>query len=370
MVVFLITAKRLDRPGWDAGVYNPAVFNPYAIESLFKSQHAQATQNITIPTATITITATVVTTEHSVETITPTPPPLPTSSAAPQDAASSPQASTEAAAAKDPMCAGFPDTSNILLVMKTGATESYDKLPVQIMTVLKCVSDFLLFSDLDQRIGGFHVRDSLETVLAEAKEDNGDFDLYRLQQNCAVDQDNCARILEGADSAGWNLDKYKNIHMAEKAYQLRPHHDWYLFVDADTYVSLPNLVYALGRMDPSEPRYLGVPTVIGDGLFAHGGSGYVVSQAAMKAFVGMHPGIANQYDVETRHHCCGDFLFAVALQETTGIMVEGFVSFFFDCRHCHAPLTKRISIFSGPYPMVKSPSRPSTAQTHGVTPSA
>lgn len=210
--------------------------------------------------------------------------------------------------------------------MKTGATESYDKLPVQIMTVLKCIPDFLLFSDLEQHIGGYHVRDSLETVLSDAKEGNADFDLYRAQQACAVNQDECSKILEGADSAGWNLDKYKNIHMAEKAYRLRPDYDWYVFVDADTYVSWPNMVYALKQLDPAKERYLGVPTVIGDKLFAHGGSGYVVSRGAMKEFAGKHPGIANKWDVEIQNNCCGDFVFAQALHETLGIEVEGFVS--------------------------------------------
>lgn len=226
----------------------------------------------------------------------------------------------------DPICDGFPDISGILLVMKTGATESFDKLPTQLITILRCLPDFLLFSDLDQHIAGYHVRDSLETVLSTAKDDNADFDLYRQQKDCVIDQDMCATTVEGAQGAGWNLDKYKNIHMAEKAHRLRPGYDWYFFVDADTYVSWRNLVHMLRKLDPTRPRYLGSPTFIGGYPFAHGGSGYIVSSAAMMEFAGQNPGIANKYDGKVKDVCCGDYMFAVSLKDTIGITVENLVS--------------------------------------------
>lgn len=45
-------------------------------------------------------------------------------------------------------CDNFPDTQGILLVMKTGATEAYNKLPTHFVTHMQCLSDFLLFSDM------------------------------------------------------------------------------------------------------------------------------------------------------------------------------------------------------------------------------
>lgn len=45
-------------------------------------------------------------------------------------------------------CDGFPNMDGIMLVMKTGATEAYDKLPTQLLTGLQCIDDFLIFSDL------------------------------------------------------------------------------------------------------------------------------------------------------------------------------------------------------------------------------
>lgn len=321
-IVLILTAKRLEQPAWDTD---------HLTGRSFRSQHIQAevvdaapiTPNRAKTHETDTAEA-YATTETSSE-------PVPTNSpsAGGRDSPNGrkDRAQIPLAPNRDPVCDGFPDTSGILLVMKTGATEAYDRLPVQIMTVLKCLPDFLLFSDLEQHIGGYHVRDSLETVLTEAQEGNPDFNLYRAQKECPVIQDDCAKVLGGAtDLAGWNLDKYKNIHMAEKAFRLRPDYDWYVFVDADTYVSWPNMVYALKKLDPARERYLGVPTMIGDRLFAHGGSGYVVSRGAMKEFVGKHPGIANRYDVSIQNNCCGDFVFALALFDSLGILVEGFVS--------------------------------------------
>jgi hypothetical protein len=45
-------------------------------------------------------------------------------------------------------CHDFPNMDDITLIMKTGATEAYDKLPTQLLTNLQCVPDFLLFSDM------------------------------------------------------------------------------------------------------------------------------------------------------------------------------------------------------------------------------
>jgi hypothetical protein len=221
----------------------------------------------------------------------------------------------------DPLCADFPDTSGILVSMKTGASESFDRLPTQFMTMLRCLPDFLLFSDMEQHMTGYHVYDALDTVLAEARDNNPDFDLYRRQRSCPVDQDSCNKLGDPA-SEGWNLDKYKNIHMAEKAYAMRPDYDWYVFVDADTYVLWPNLVQWLRQLKPTDKHYIGSVTMINDKPFAHGGSGYVLSKATMESFVGAHPNIGNKYDVQAKSECCGDYLLSIGLKEMADIEVE------------------------------------------------
>ncbi|KAK3385592.1 hypothetical protein B0H63DRAFT_393569 [Podospora didyma] len=222
---------------------------------------------------------------------------------------------------RDPMCAGFPDTSSILVVLKTGASESFARVPTQLMTVLKCHDDFLIFSDMDQDIAGYRVHDSLDTVRPEIKVGNADFDLYRRQQTCLVDQESCNK-LGNPSSEGWNLDKYKNIHAADKAFAMRPGYDWYLFIDADTYVLWPNLVAWLSKLKPTVKHYLGSVTLINDFAFGHGGSGYILSNPAMKEFVGSHPGIGNVWDGRAVSECCGDYVFALALNDTTSLRVK------------------------------------------------
>ncbi|KAK4209134.1 glycoprotein-N-acetylgalactosamine 3-beta-galactosyltransferase 1 [Rhypophila decipiens] len=221
----------------------------------------------------------------------------------------------------DRHCENFPDTGNILLVMKTGASESYARIPTQLLTILKCVPDFLIFSDMDQEIAGYRIHDSLSTVLESAKAGNSDFDLYRRQKACIVNQEDCNKLGNPAKE-GWNLDKYKNIHMAEKTYHMRPDYDWYVFVDADSYVLWPNLVMWLKQLNPMKKLYLGSVALLGGFNFGHGGSGYVVSQGAMADFVGKHPGIGNQWDIKVKSECCGDYVFARAMKEVAGTPVQ------------------------------------------------
>jgi hypothetical protein len=55
---------------------------------------------------------------------------------------------TKAQSGLNPDCRGFPNMDGILLVMKTGATEIYVKMPTQLLTAMSCLPDFLLYSDI------------------------------------------------------------------------------------------------------------------------------------------------------------------------------------------------------------------------------
>ena len=200
-------------------------------------------------------------------------------------------------------CDGFPDTKDILVVMKTGATEAYDKLPIHFMTTLSCVNDSILFSDMEMDMAGHKVIDTLDEVANDIKKDNGDFDLYRLLQEYQKLHEDPRPLKEGAN--GWNLDKYKFVHMLLKTYKYRSDASWYVFIEADTGVIWDNMRTFLNKYDPRRPYYFGSPTYL-DIEFAHGGTGYVISQAAMEAAVGKHPELATKYDKDVHGICCGD----------------------------------------------------------------
>jgi len=225
-------------------------------------------------------------------------------------------------------CARFPNTSSVLTIMKTGASEAYSRIPTQLMTTLKCRSDFFFFSDMKQNIAGYTIHDSLDTVLDKVKHSNQDFELYLRQKKCPIDQGECNKNFEDTAKQGWSLDKYKNIHMAEKAYKKRPNYDWYLFVDADTYVVYPTMMEWLKNLDPAKPHYIGSVAYLGQLPFGHGGSGYLLSQAAMHAMFHGKENVANKWDDPVQHYCCGDAMFSQALKDETGIEVVNAVSFF------------------------------------------
>ncbi|KAJ2898545.1 hypothetical protein MKZ38_003836 [Zalerion maritima] len=228
-------------------------------------------------------------------------------------------------------CAGFPNKSDmegILLVMKTGATEAFDKLPTQLLTSLQCFEpqDFLLFSDMDQQIGPYLIHDALDTVAESIKAHNSDFDLYRSQRECPISQKACLGVQENSGKSAWRLDKYKFLHVMVKTWDMRPGMDWYVFAEADTYIFWNNLVRFLkgkyGTMNPKEKLYMGSVAMLSGRGFAHGGSGYVLSGAALKRLMEGGKGVANKFDQLAKDYCCGDALLSMAMEENGGTTVK------------------------------------------------
>ncbi|OTB16748.1 glycosyltransferase family 31 protein [Daldinia sp. EC12] len=221
-------------------------------------------------------------------------------------------------------CANFPDTDGILLVMKTGATETFDKMPVHLLTTMTCLPDFLIFSDMEQQVGPYHIHDALAEFDESAKAHNADFDLYRDQKECPVSQKSCVDAKRDGQKA-WNLDKYKFLPMMEQTWRMRPGRDWYIFAEADTYIFWANIVHWLkneSRLNPREKLYLGSRSFIGGTPFAHGGSGYILSGTLLKHLIEYHPGVVKQYNVKGAHECCGDLMLAQALEEYEKVKIR------------------------------------------------
>lgn len=209
-------------------------------------------------------------------------------------------------------CDGFPSMDGIMLVMKTGATEAFTKLPTQLLTGLQCINDFLIFSDLEQQVGKYHVYNVLEDVKQEAKGDLMEFKLYAEQERCPIAQEDCTSDMKG----GWELDKYKFLHMIERTWKMRPNMEWYVFAEADSYVFWPNLVWWLrNKVNPKDFPYIGSVAMLKGFPFAHGGSGYVISGETVK-MMAETPGLADKYDLMAPHECCGDYLMALAVNDT------------------------------------------------------
>lgn len=228
------------------------------------------------------------------------------------------------------VCPDATFAENVVVAIKTGVVEAAEKIPTQIQNSFRCAKDdnVLVFSDVQQDIGEYHAYDALDTVLDSVKDIySKDFQIYYDQQRLWLDRGDVSALKDVKhpdhpdDRAGWIVDKYKNLHILEKAWALRPDKAWYLFVDADTYIFWPTLVHWLKTLDPTKKAYFGSDASIGGAHFGHGGSGIVLSNAAMHEVAVKHPGTARQWDSQVNRYCCGEVPFSHALKDY-GIVLQ------------------------------------------------
>jgi len=215
-------------------------------------------------------------------------------------------------------CRNVPGADDVLVMLKTGATEINEKLPTHFVTLFKCTPHLMVFSDLAQDYADFPVRDAIAPVSKLFREQHTDFTLYRkLQQYQREGQDTSK--LKG--DRGWDLDKWKFLPMLFEAFEDAPSHiKWFIMMEADTSLSWTNLLLWLKTMDPDVPYYLGSQNFIGDTAFAHGGSGIVISrQAAIQLQARRDEEGKEAYNKRweeiTSTSCCGDEIVARALLE-------------------------------------------------------
>lgn len=208
-------------------------------------------------------------------------------------------------------CLQFPGADDVLVVIKTGATEMYKRLPVHLLTTMSCVQDFIVFSDMEQDLGDVHIYDALEPISDEWKKKDGHISKIYEQQKYFHSQgrDVDVVITEGA----WEVDKWKNVPMAIKAYEMYPEKKWFMFMDADSTLLWSNLLLWIAQLDASKPQYYGAVTNVGNTRFAHGGTGYLVSRPALKIMVDRAPKKMAEWEDWTSHVCCGDAMFAGVL---------------------------------------------------------
>ncbi|VVT49504.1 uncharacterized protein SAPINGB_P002302 [Magnusiomyces paraingens] len=203
---------------------------------------------------------------------------------------------------------------NMFLMIKTGATVLWNRLPIHAATTLTRVPYFGLYADQSSSLAGYEVVDTLANV-SETTRKSEQFKLYRELQRLR----NTHAIVDPGHTpltGGWDLDKFKNLPMLEHAWKTAPKHvRWFVFMDGDSYIMLDNLLDYLNMLDHTKPYYIGNHQVIEDQPFAHGGSGVVLSRAAMNMTFGTYEGLAREYEAQTLDVCCGDFMVAAMLKK-------------------------------------------------------
>ncbi|KAK3995267.1 beta-1,3-N-acetylglucosaminyltransferase radical fringe [Cladorrhinum sp. PSN332] len=253
----------------------------------------------------------------------------------------------------DELCASFPHhlTQRIQPVLKMGHAENPKMIDAQLHSVSACFAkeELLIFSDLEQDIHGRHVIDILGNLPQAYREKdakgkpNVEFDNY--EKLIALARAN--KLTPENDPAtkenGWKLDKYKFLAEVERAWQMRPGRDFYVFYESDTYISWDNMFRFLSTLDPNAALYMGSPSPGRhddkknvDTWFANGGPGLVISRGAMEKLLGRRSSSSGQYTDAPfamkwhqllRDDPCGDSVLGWALWNA-GVPLSGFFPLF------------------------------------------
>ena len=221
-------------------------------------------------------------------------------------------------------CATLPGANETLMILKTGSTEMYNKLPIHLNSTLRCYPNYIIFSDFAKYYQGQHVFDALESVDAGIQANHPDFELHRrLKQDGRAERASpelreapSLKSTGNSNNPGWKLDKWKFLPMVNRTLHEYPNMKWYIFAEVDTYILWASMLQYLAVLDHTKPHYTGSQMYIGDVLFAHGGSGFIVSQPAMRIVVKHYQ--AHQQDLEafTDGHWAGDCVLGKAFADS------------------------------------------------------
>lgn len=190
---------------------------------------------------------------------------------------------------------------NMIIVLKTGGNVMMDRLPVHLQTTVRCVprAHLVIVSDVSANVEGYEVHDVIADVPDALLNKTGTLAYYDALQRADEDPSQLQGLSSTGnqkkssnhdnDKAGWVLDKLKFIPELVLAWKARDPKtsstsftDWFLLIEADTYLHLPNVAAFLSSKDPEEPRYFGDRMRWGTHIFAHGGAGIILSRGALE----------------------------------------------------------------------------------------
>lgn len=77
-----------------------------------------------------------------------------------------------------PFCPKNPLSEDILVIVRTGATEIFEKLPVHLNTTLRCISNQVIYSDYEEDIEGHHIHDVFDELSQDLRSSVPDFQMY------------------------------------------------------------------------------------------------------------------------------------------------------------------------------------------------
>ncbi|KAH6844482.1 hypothetical protein B0I37DRAFT_164147 [Chaetomium sp. MPI-CAGE-AT-0009] len=256
----------------------------------------------------------------------PTPPrvtaTITTGSTSPTNDATSPTMPPGSLQTTQPGPGGNLSATDVLLIVKTGSTSMWKRFLVHLTTTLSprriSLENTVVYSDSPETIGDVQIIDALANI-TKTTQALSDFDVYRQQpeyagHNVYVE----AAGVEGDNygpPGGWIIDKYKFMPLIQHAGNNWPNAKWYIYMEDDAYLFLPNVLGYLSKFDWRKPHYLGSYAAKSDIVFAHGGAGFALSRGAWEKTFGQNPTMAADYEPYAAAHCCGDQVLAHALNK-------------------------------------------------------
>ena len=224
-------------------------------------------------------------------------------------------------------CENFPKEllSNIQVVLKTGAGDG-EKNRAYLSTVASCITNILIVSDHEEKIGDRMAVDVLADLPASYAIDNADFQTYAQHKKAHADGGTVTHSREGR-----RLDRFKFLPMVDKAYELNPRARWFVFLESDVYIFWDTLFRLLDQYDYSQEYYMGAPAPGSDNRsFAYGGAGFVLSQGLMKNLIppkgslegGLDSRLSVRYEDWAKDNARGDAVLANAIRNATGVTLS------------------------------------------------
>ncbi|KAK1993370.1 hypothetical protein LX36DRAFT_730105 [Colletotrichum falcatum] len=216
------------------------------------------------------------------------------------------------------------DKDDVLLILKTGATVLWRRLPIHLATTFAperiSLNNTVIYADVEARIGRHHVVDILAT-LPKPVRDAPSFETYREAQdwhaaNYYLEQSGLPGDVSTTEGppGGWRLDKYKFLPLVQRAGQEWPRAKWYVYTEDDTYLFLPNLLRYLAAYDHRRPHWLGGLGEMLGVTFAHGGSGFALSRGAWEQSFGTGDLVA-KYRAFVEQSSFGDYALGKVLND-------------------------------------------------------
>lgn len=222
-------------------------------------------------------------------------------------------------------CKELPGAQDVFVVLKSGARRTRSILPTYLNTTLSCVPRFAIYSDLEDNVQGQPVFDALAGYQPEVYDKYPEFETYKMlkeqQEQGTREYGSISSAPDGAtkeDAPGWKLDKWKFLPLLEKVAEEEA--KWYFFMEIDTHLVWSNLLSWLGKLDHTKEWYLGSLTFFGDHPFAHGGTGYVLSRAAVLKAAQALQEDPEYYEKVVADDCCGDSVVSTVM-EHVGISI-------------------------------------------------